>query len=637
MKTASRSNRLPRRSGRSARCAWGLIFDLLFLALLISALVPAGLAWIPAHMLPPGMDDAVHLAGFLAVQAHLAEATSAADFLTPWLTWYDSHGVYPPLVYQVMGQLGAWCGGLQTCGMACLNLFWLALAGTALYVLALRLFVGASEGHWLGGRPAGALAALLVTFSPVLQPSLVVFFLDLPALATLLLALACLAGFLHWEGPLVACLAGVAVGAATLTKWTNLFGLFPAVLFMVFRVFRAASPQERRILGRTLALALALLVVGGVLATTITASRYLPTEVFSIRDLLGLVAGLAAGCALVLAYSLPRLGSALPRGLVLASCSGFFLAAPFYWTRIVPLITRLSNDVGDSPLRRDAELIFHPIRLLQLPFTENPLETGALAVVLALVWLAWRGTPEIRFLLVAPILGILLPSLALALPGERYYLPLHALGMLGLAGALGTVRILRLLVFPLLLGLGLWNAAFWAQGLASPDQLRLPPDSVLRAGCGPESLNGRLALLMDQVAEVSGPGIRAVGVFSGEATDWRSPETLQAVAMSQGHTLIVRKLDPISRGGFNFGQNQACRLAALKVPQATMQQLRVESEAPLLALPGRWLLVLEPEDEVLRIPRQQAMRLGPARLLSAPRGFRARLHRVLPEVEGAAR
>ncbi len=150
-------------------------------------------------------------------------------------------------------------------------------------------------------------------------------------------------------------------------------------------------------------------------------------------------------------------------------------------------------------------------------------------------------------------------------------------------------------------------------------------------------MNGRLALLMDQVAEVSGPGIRAVGVFSGEATDWRSPETLQAVAMSQGHTLIVRKLDPISRGGFNFGQNQACRLAALKVPQATMQQLRIESEAPLLALPGRWMLVLEPEDDVLRLPRHLGPRLGPPRMLSAPPGFRARLHPVLPVLEAPAR
>ncbi len=624
-------------SGRSARRAWGPVFDLVFLVLLVLALVPAGLVWIPAHMPPTGMDDAVHLAGFLAVQAHLAEATSPADCLIPWLTWYDSHGAYPPLVFQVMGQLGVWCGGLQGCGMACLNLFWLALSGMALYALALLLFGGTPGGHWLGGRPVGVLAALLVTFSPVLSPFLTLFFLDLPAMAMLTLALACLASFLRFQSPLVACLAGVAVGAAALTKWTTLFGFVPAVLFTVIRVFRRASSQERGSLGRALALALALLVAGGLLAARISPSSDLPTEVFSSRDILGLVAGLAAGCALVLAYALPRLGSAPPRGLVLASCSGVFLAGPFFLTRIAPLLTRLSNDLGDASIRRGWDDLHHIYQVLDLPLAGLALSPGVLATVFAALWLLRRGSPEVRFLLVVPALSHLGALLVLALQGPRYALPLHVLGMLALSGALWEVRALRLLLFPLLFGVGIWNAGLWVAGWTPTEPVPPPLGAAFSPGCGPGSFNGRLALLLDQVAEVSGPGIRAVGVFSGEDGGWGSSETIQSVAMSQGHTLIVRKLDPTIRGGFNSGLNQACRFAALKVPGATMQDLKIESEAPFLALPGRWLLVLDSEEDVLRIPRQQARRLGPPMLLAAPPGLRARLHPVLPLEEGPAR
>lgn len=636
METAFRMKSPLGSSGPAAARRGKLAFDLAFLTLLVLALVRAGLEWVPANLLPPQMDDAVHLAGFLAVQAQMAEARSLEAFLAPWLFWFDHHGVYPPLAFQVMGQLGAWSGGLDVCGMACLNLFWLALAGLGVYILALRLFREEPGGHGLGGRPVGVVAALLVTFSPLLQSYLTTFFLDLPALATLTLALAGLASFLCLRTPLVACLAGAAVAAAALTKWTVLFGLFPGVLFTVFRAFRGSLPRERVILGHTLILGLASLVAAGILATRISPLITMPTEVFSPPQVLGLVAVLGIGCALVLAFSLPRLGSALPRGLVLASCSGILLAGPFYLTRLAPLAIRLFNDLEGSPLRRQLTLLDPLHEVLKLPVAGALSSPGALTVVVALIWLAWRGSPEIRFLLVAPVLSFLVALLVLALEGGRYYLPLHALGMLALSGMAWRIRLFRVLLFPLLIWLGFWNAGLWDTARALGERPVAFETRALVPGCGPESLNGRLARLLDQVAEASGPGIRAFGVYSGEATGWNSPETLQSVAMSQGHALIVRKFDPINQGGFNAGRNQASRFAALKVPRASVQDLWTESASPFLALPGRWLLVLEPEEEPLRIPSHQKARLGPPRLLSAPPGYRARLHPVLPLEEGAA-
>ena len=571
----------------------------------------------------PRGDIAPHLQALLVFQEQFLHARGPGDFLAPGLAWMDLLS-YPPLTYYVMGQVGAWCGGLDPLGLACLNLLWVAVTALAVYVLGRQLFGG--EGKPGQGRAVGLTAALLVTFCPSVLGFVPAFYLDLPATAMLTLALAALAAGREMRSRLLACLAGAAVACAVLTKWSTLVALVPGLVLVGARVWRGATRKERVALAR--AFALMLLVLGAAAQLVLHSSvrfdgltEALPREACWWR-LIGLTAALVA----VAALSATRLRPGPGRNLVLACTVALVLACPFYLNNLDPILRRAARDVREAGTRIEAEADRAPLAEVAFPELAWGLPVPLL-VLPGLAWLLLWGPKGSGALVVAPLLANTGLHYAAAVEAPRYYLPGYPLEILAVVASLAGIPRVRAGLVPLLVCLGLWNAGLWLEGrlpLLSGAVRDFLPGSE---GSGPASLTGRMGLMLDQVARRTGPGYQALVVLGSiGGVDARG---LSAIAMSRRHLLLFRDFERPEVGGLRSASSWGVRFALLQVPPPRAGELSRKVRAPLSALKGSWLLALGPAGGPWRLPRDIADHLGHPQDLSAPEGTQARLYPVV--------
>lgn len=604
---------------------WPLVIKGLFAAGMACILVWPAWEWVPHRLAVPTGDGAAHLVRILSFQEQFLRAESLADWFRPLLTWMDD-GAYPPLAHLLLGQLGALLGGLGLQGLALLNLGWVALTALAVYVLGRRIFGGTSQRPQdAQGRLVGFLAAFIVAFSPVTLGHVPSFLLDLPAAAMLLVALAAVACTVEMQRPLPACLAGAAVAGAGLTKWSTLFGLAPALVWVLVRVARELPRPERAVLLRALAL-LALTLLAGIRLALVfpprleSAMRTMPAGYLAT-----ILAGLGAGCLLAVGLGGRRLRSKPARNLVLAICVTILLAGPFYLAHMDLISIRSRSEIErcQEPATLDSRW-----QRVQAPFfAEESFGLPMTALIAAgLTWLL-AGGPRGGFALVGgPLLANASANVALNLCSPRYFLPGYPLEILAAFAWLLAIRGTRTAVLALLLCLGSWNAGMWLAGLTVATPLTADPEAAGLRGCGPASMNGRLALLTDAVAGIVGPGWHAVAV---QVEPWPlSSVTLQAVSLAQGHSVLLRGMDMAQVELPKPAMTGAIRFAVLANPRCPPDKLLHLVRAPIQNLPGSWIVVMEPVSRPLRLPPVLAPRLGPPRPLPAPAGFRARIYLV---------
>jgi len=581
----------------------------LFLALLVILLLLPARPWVWRNLAVPTGDEATHLLACLTFQENFERADSPGDWLTPALSWRD-HNAYPPLVYQVVGMTSALSGGLELGDLACLNLGWVALATLAVYILGRRLFGASGPSQ---GRLVGALAALVVGFSPLLLTQVPTFLLDLPAAATFLAALALLACSTAMEHRGRALLVGVSIAAVALTKWLTILSLLPALLYVSWHVHQATPRRERAALAGGLAgLATALAGAAG-LALRFPPPAEPALNALNLTAVGGWVAGLGATCLAVLTLAFRRVRHRPARNLLLAASLTVLLAAPFYLTNLEMLWMHLSHELGETPLRLDRPRL-HGFFIASLAH-DLPL-TGLM--VPGLVWLALRGPRGSLGLVGVPLLVNQTLAIALSLPDPRHYLAGYPLEILAAFGWLLTLRGTRTVTWPLVLGLGLWHLGSWWTG-TTPPSLRGGPLETLPGyrGCGPESLNARLSALTDATAEAAGPGVQVVAARVEPFP--LSYMTLQALAASRKHPLLFRGMEEGQPSGPTQTANWAVKFASLAVPEVPAPEVKRRAEAPLGDLPEAWVLRLGPT------ATPQPPDLPLTHPLPAPPGFRAGL------------
>jgi len=618
---------------RQARpSGWGLLSDLLLVGILLLVLWLPAERWIAVGAMVPEGDSATHLLNTLYFQQRLGEARGPADLLAPALTSCDMN-TYPPLVYLVTGGVGAWSGGLDLCRLLGLNLGWLALAAVSTYALGRQIFGGDPRDPRPGqGRLVGLAAALLLTFSPFVLSHLPTYLLDLPTMGMLALALASLAWAMDMETPVPALLAGLAVGAALLTKWTTLFSLSPALLFVAIQVHRRCDRGDRAALHRLLAEVLVILTAATSLAL-LHPPEYDPALQVLDRGgvhLWGLA--VAGGSLLVLALAWRRLRSAPARNLVLAACVAMALASTFYLTHSSQLLDKVLVDLPEAGPRAaqesDDRLVGFPPLHLYLKAWGVPLQPLVLS---GLLWLGARGPRGGLAFLGAPLLAHLAAHGIFCYFGARYYLPGFPLEILVATAWILTLRPTRAVTLALVLALGTWNAAAWVEGLPPyADSWVAPAGQAGNLGCGPESTSGRLARMTDRIARLAGPGPRVVGVLS-----WCraiQPISVAALGATRGHTFLVQDL----RGpgdSLDLRSPAICwdlRLTALRHPEVPVADLALRAAAPLDLHREAWLLTLGEAPARFRLPPELEGRLGPGRPLPAPAGCPATLYPLLP-------
>ncbi len=599
-----------------------LLGEGLFLALLVSLLCWPARPWVWRHLAVPTGDEATHLLAFLTFQENFERAGSLADWLTPALSWRD-HNAYPPLVYQVVGLIGALFGGLELGDLACLNLGWLALLLVAVYLLGRRLFgFRADRPLPSQGILVGALAAVAVGFSPLLLTQVPTFLLDLPAAATFLAALALLACSADMEHRGLALLVGISVAGVALTKWLTILSLLPALLYVAGRVHRATPRRERPVLAGALACLAAALPAAAGLAVRFPPPAEPALNALHLSAVGWWVTCLAATCLVVSGLAFRRVRHRPARNLLLAASLAFLLATPFYLTNLEMLWMHLSHEMGETALRLDRPRM-HDFFISGLAH-DLPL---AGLVVPGLVWLALRGPRGSLAILGIPLLVNQTVAIALSLPDPRHYLAGYPLELLVACGWLLTLRGTRIVTGPLFLALGLWHLGSWMTGATAPS-LREGPLAALPGyrGCGPESLVGRLGRLTDETAAATGPGAHVVAARVEPFPI--SYMTLQALAASRKHPLLFRGVEDGSRPGPIQTANWAVKFASLAAPEVPAPEVKRRAEAPMEDQPDAWFLTLGPASTV-RPPGP-----GPTVALPAPPGFQAWLS---PAVQAPAR
>ncbi len=607
-----------------------LLEALLLGALLLMLTLPAE-RWIALGATVPEGDSATHLLNTLYFQERLREASNPADLLAPALTSCDMN-TYPPLVYQVTGLVGAWSGGLDLRRVLFLNLGWVALAVVSTYALGRRLFGGDCQDPRPGqGRAVGFAAALLLGFSPFVLSHLPTYLLDLPTMGVLALALASLAWAMDMRNRFQALLAGLAVGAALLTKWTTFFSLTPALLFVAIQVHRRCDEDDRAALGRLLAGVLVILTAAFSLALLGPPGYDAALQVLDTGDVHLWALGVAGGSLLALALGRRWLRSAPARNLVLAACVAMTVAGPFYLTHSSHLLDKVLVDLPEAGPRaaQESDNGFFGSAQMHLYFQAWGVPLQPL-VLSGLLWLGLRGPRGGLALLGAPLLAHLTAHGVFCYFGARYYLPGFPLEILVATAWLVTLRPTRAVTLALVLSLGLWNAGAWWEGLPPyGDSWATPAGQAGNLGCGPESTSGRLARMTDRIARIAGPSPQIIGVQSWcQAVQ---PISVAALGAARGHGFLVQDLRGPG-GSLDLRSPAICwdlRLTALRHPEVPGTDLALRASTPLHLHPEAWLLTLGRAPQRFRFPPELEGRLGPGQPLPSPTGCPATLYPVL--------
>jgi 4-amino-4-deoxy-L-arabinose transferase-like glycosyltransferase len=517
----------------------------------------------------------------LTFQEHFLRAHTLSDWLQPALTWKD-HNAYPPLFYLVTGIAGAWCGGLEIAGLARTNIGWLALIVVSTYFLGRKLFGGRT------GRLVGASAAAVVAFTPITLTQLPSFLLDLPATATFLMALPILAGNASMKSRSGALLVGVAVAAVALTKWLTILSLTPALLYVVFRVLREAPREERTPLAAGLVVLVLVLATAALLINQNPPRSGPYSNTPAIAEVLSWRSGLSITCIVVLFLTFLSVRSVPGRNLLLASSLVLLLSAPFYLTNLEMLCRHLTNEMGQfSALADNAREhgVFFSDPTLKAPM--------ALLLLPGLVWLGLRGPRGGLAFVGLPMLANVGINLALSLPDHRHYLPGYPLEVLVTIGWLLNLAKVRTILLPLLAGLVFWNAGTWLTGQAPMYLSPAPLDGTPGfRGCGPESLNGQIASMMERVVELSGPG--STSMIALVEPRPLSALTLQTLSASRGYFPIIRGLEKKPKWLILPPQSWAIQYATLLDPFRTWREIQDLADTPFASLPRSWLIVLPP-------------------------------------------
>jgi len=610
-----------------------LLLDGFFLALILAALLAPVSGWVARAQAPPAGDDAHHLLALMAFEESLDRADSPLEWLAPSLVWWD-HNAYPPLFYLATGQVAAWLGVTDLEGRACLNGMWAVLLVLGVYLLGRGLFEGGGEGtpeRTRRGRLLGLSAAFLVAFLPPILRQFPRFLLDLPATAMLTLALGALAWARGLESSTRALLATVAVAAAALTKWTTLFGLIPALIFVVCEVFGRLPREERARLGRSLLILL--LALGGVMAWSLQGEPPRSEPELAVHYDYVFLRLVSMGAIMLVLGTWrpvrPRPGPAL--NMLQA---GFLLVAlllPFYSISATQLWDIFFNECTTEVVVRSGFQAQVLARVAE-SFTLERAQEGLMLVGfgVALIGLFFSGTRASLGVLALPFLAFLGATWTLRLPDERYYLPALPLGVLIAVAALVGWRPVRLPGLLWLLALGTLNMWNWVCGTLPTAHLATVPvegPPLYRnawLGDAPESANPRMEALAEEVARQLGPEPRAIAVLSPSGL--LTHQTLQATFLAEGHPYLVRRVKRSGASRARPGNVWAVRFLQAVCPELPLRRLRRLSEAPLNRLEEPWLLVLARRGQRIQVPRFLAHRLGESEGLPAPLGFQATLY-----------
>jgi hypothetical protein len=585
---------------------------LLLLAAALIVVVPA-LDWVHRWLVLPTGDGAYHALNILTFQELLLKGQGLWGILRDTLAYSDVHA-YPPLGYLVPASLGALLGGLDLTGLASLQILWVPITSTAVYFLARGLFEGSPSDPGRGRRIA-LISSCWVALDPVMRVYVPDFLLELPTTAMLMVALAVVASNPGMERTRPALLAGVAVAGVLLTKWTALFYLPPALLYVSFRTL---GPLPREIRMRTLQI-LGLLILG-LAGAALLVTRFPPAQDpvlgwFRAGQVLAMLGSLGAGCLALARLARRRLGAGPALNLVLAALLASFLAAPFYLFHARTGLESASQQVA----RTTPEALEHSEDLLQAPslLGESLGRPVALVLAASLIWLAAAG-PRGSFALVgATLVSILAVRQVMTLLTSasfdfRYILPGFPLEILVVVACLQSIRQTRALAAAVLAGLGLWYGGSWLAGDNRPEAPGHRGE--IREG-HPETLSP----LLQDLAEVTGPGTQAVWTLTPRYE--RVQYAAQVLALLEGHPLVFRDWDASSLPAWT----PVTRMVHLLDPQLPMKELNAMSRGRLEDSRRAWILILGQSRRLPELPPLPGQ-VSPPLFLPAPRGMEARLH-----------
>ena len=585
-------------------------------------ILPA-LTWVQRWLVLPTGDGAYHIPNILVFQDQFLQSRSPWELASHVLAYSDVHA-YPPLGYLVPASLGALLGGLDLAGLASLQVLWVPLTSAAVYLLARKLFSGtpAHPDHPRGRRIA-LLAAFLVAAEPLMVAYLPDCLLELPTTAMLMVALAALASDPDLERTGPACLAGAAAGLVLLTKWTSLFYLPPALLYVAARVLGQLPRGERARTLRVLGVLGMGLAAAAALAVALPPERAPLLEYLHPSSVLALVGALGLGLLGLARYATRRLKIGPARNLVLAALVACFLASPFYLSHAqvgldsaAQQVARTTPDAAEhSESARD---------LVQRPFllAETLGIPAGFLVAAGLAWLAVAG-PRGSFALVGgTLLSVTLVRQAMNLLTSasfdfRDLLPGRPLEILAVVACLLSLRPTRAVATALLLGLGLWQEGNWLAGTTRPELPGHPNEAR-------EVHLDAMAPLVEALAEATGPGAHLVWTVTPASE--RMDDAVQVLALAQGHPLVLRDW-PESPGAPRSlpTWTPVTRLVNLLAPQVPIEKLRALCNGTPEETAEAWILVLAPAGRVPALPPLPG-RAGSARSLPAPGGMEARLY-----------
>jgi len=417
-----------------------------------------------------------------------------------------------------------------------------------------------------------------------------------------------------------ALLVGTAVAAVALTKWLTILSLAPALVYVVFRVLREVPRAER---AGMIAGLMGLLLVLATAASLIT--RYPPrsdphTNAFELAVVLTWAAGLGITALVGLFLAFLPVRSAAGRNLLMAAGLAFLLSAPFYLMNLEMLWDHLTREVGQF------STVAERARLHGFFFADPTLGASLTLLILpGLVWLGLRGPRGSLAFVGLPMLANVGVNLAWALPDPRHYLPGYPLEVLVAIGWLLTLAKVRAVTWALVASLVCWNAGMWITGqtpkVLIPSEIETVPGY---RGCGPESLNGQIGLVMERVVELTGPGSHSLVALVEPFP--LSAQTLQALSASRGQTLIIRGLEKHQDWFIRSAQKWALTHANLLDPSHSPEELQRLAQRPFPQLHRSWLVVFGQAPLPQPPPTRLLGTLEPPVDLRAPLGFQVRLY-----------
>ena len=214
---------------------------------------------------PPQWDESVHLRDSLIFYSVLTNPSQLSlEIIKEIVNKSDRYpllrpsGYYPPLVPVVTALLYAVFGTSATTAVMS-NLIFIAVLVFSVY----------ATGSILFDRAVGLLAAWILLLLPIILEHSLIYYLDLPLTAALVLTVLCILKSDFFESTKFSFLAGLCFGLAMLTKWTSVFFVLGPFGYMALgavfpSLYRRKAPPKPPRITRPLS-NLALLVIVSIL------------------------------------------------------------------------------------------------------------------------------------------------------------------------------------------------------------------------------------------------------------------------------------------------------------------------------------------------------------------------------------